>query len=148
MWNTYLQGIMSQKHFGSSFIVSESNSMPGFVGFQLWYLNNVGSKEKVRFHALISVKREGTLCTGGYKQTNCNIPWSLQNKSRLCFQNWVKVAHANRQLKKSMLLACWNTINAHLQVLFEFFFFTSNWIRMFLRLCMRYGVFFQVLSLQ
>lgn len=38
---------MSQKHFGSSFIVSESNSMPGFVRFQLQFLNNIGSKEKV-----------------------------------------------------------------------------------------------------
>lgn len=36
---------LSQKHFGSSFIVSEPNSVPGSAGFQLGCLNDLRSKE-------------------------------------------------------------------------------------------------------
>lgn len=60
--------------WGHHLLCLSLNSVPGFVRFQLWYLNDVGNKEKEMIQFLLfSANSVGTLCTGGYKHANYSI---------------------------------------------------------------------------
>lgn len=66
------------------------------------------------FMVIISVSREGTLCTGGYKHANCSISWSLHTKCAV-FSKMDKSFSCEWVIKKLTWLVCWNTIGAHQQ---------------------------------